>query len=93
MAQENGSTDPMNDPTDGAVGARAQSPMNDPSERAMYITQLKDRVARSAYTVDASAVAEALLRRPAARRSILSDPGVSRFGARIPRGNGSGRQS
>jgi len=61
---------------------------NDPSMRAMHIAQLKERIERSAYTVDTSAVAEALLRRPAARRSIL-DP-VSRPGARSPRANGSG---
>jgi len=93
MAQENSATDPMNDPTDDAVWARAQSPMTDPSERAMYITQLKDRVARSAYTVDASAVAEALLRQPAARRRILPGSAVSRPGARSPQVNGFGRPS
>ena len=60
---------------------------NDPSMRAMYISQLKDRIERSAYTVDAAAVAEALLRRPAARRTILP---VSRPGARSPRATGSG---
>jgi len=54
----------------------------------MYINQLKERIERSAYTVDADAVAEALLRRPAARRSIL--PAVSRPGARSQRANGSG---
>jgi hypothetical protein len=60
---------------------------NDPSMRAMYISQLKDRIERSAYTVDAAAVAEALLRRPAARRTILP---VNRPSARSPRANGSG---
>jgi hypothetical protein len=84
--------DSINGHRDGAVGARARTPINDPSMRAMYITQLKDRVSRSAYTVDADAVAEALLSRPAARRSILPGP-VSRPGARTRRANGSGRQS
>jgi hypothetical protein len=65
--------------------------MNDPSMRAMHISQLKERIERSDYTVDAGAVAEALLRRPAARRTILAP--VSRSGARSPRANGSGRQS
>lgn len=65
--------------------------MNDPSMRAMHINSLKERIGRSAYTVDADAVAEALLRRPAARRSIL--PGVTPRGARTPRANGSGPRS
>jgi anti-sigma-28 factor FlgM len=60
--------------------------MNDPSMRAMHINQLKERIERSAYNVDADAVAEALLRRPAARRSIL--PAVTRPGARNRRANG-----
>jgi hypothetical protein len=82
--------DPMNGHGDGVVRSRATTPpMNDPSMRAMHITQLKDRVARSTYTVDAEAVAEALLSRPAARRTIL--PGVSRAGARSPRANASDR--
>jgi len=71
-----------------APRGHAPIPMNDPSMRAMYINQLKERIERSAYTVDADAVAEALLRRPAARRSIL--PAVSRPGARSQRANGSG---
>jgi hypothetical protein len=83
--------DPMNEHGDGAVGARASSPNIDPSMRAMHINQLKDRVARSTYTVDADAVAEALLSRPAARRFVLPRAGVSRPGARSPRANGSGR--
>jgi Anti-sigma-28 factor, FlgM len=66
----------------------APTPMNDPSMRAMHINQLKERIERSAYTVDADAVAEALLRRPSARRSIL--PAVSRPGARNRSANGSG---
>jgi Anti-sigma-28 factor, FlgM len=64
---------------------------DDPSVRAMHINQLKERIERSAYTVDADAVAEALLRRPAARRTIL--PAVSRAGARSRRANGSGPRS
>ena len=85
--------DSINGHRAGAVGARARTPMNDPSMRAMHINQLKDRVARSAYTVDADAVAEALLSRPAARRSILPAAAVSRPGARSRRANGRGRQS
>ena len=65
--------------------------MNDPSTRAMYIAQLKERIERSAYTVDAAAVAEALLSRPSARRTIL--PGLTRPGARSRRANGSSPQS
>ena len=85
--------DPMNGHRDGAVGARARTTMNDPSMRAMHINQLKDRVARSAYTVDADAVAQALLSRPGARRSILPGAAVSRPGARSRRADGSGPQS
>jgi Anti-sigma-28 factor, FlgM len=65
--------------------------MNDPSMRAMHINSLKERIERSAYTVDADAVAEALLRRPFARRTIL--PGVSRPGARTQRADGSAPRS
>src|SRR3954452_6191324 len=57
-----------------APRAHAPIPMNDPSMRAMHINQLKERIERSAYTVDADAVAEALLRRPAAPRSLLPAP-------------------
>ena len=71
-----------------APRGHAPTPMNDPSMRAMHINSLKERIERSAYTVDADAVAEALLRRPSARRSIL--PAVSRSGARTRRANGSG---
>jgi hypothetical protein len=74
-----------------APRGHAPTPMNDPSMRAMHINQLKERIERSAYTVDADAVAEAMLRRPAARRSIL--PAVSRSDARTRRANGSGPQS
>ena len=70
-----------------APRGHAPTPMNDPSMRAMHINQLKERIERSAYTVDADAVAEALLRRPVARRTIL--PAVSRPGARTQRANGS----
>jgi hypothetical protein len=73
-----------------APRGHAPTPMNDPSMRAMHINQLKERIERSAYTVDADAVAEALLRRPAARRTIL--PAVTRPGARTQRANGAGRQ-
>jgi hypothetical protein len=74
-----------------AQRGRAPTPMNDPSMRAMHINQLKERIERSAYTVDADAVAEALLRRPSARRSILT--AVSRPDARTRRANGSAPQS
>ena len=74
-----------------APRGHAPIPMNDPSMRAMHINQLKERIERSAYTVDADAVAEALLRRPSARRSIL--PGVTRPGARTHRANGSAPRS
>jgi hypothetical protein len=74
-----------------AQRGRAPTPTTDPSMRAMHITQLKERIERSAYTVDADAVAEALLRRPSARRSIL--PAVSRSGARTQRANGSAPRS
>jgi Anti-sigma-28 factor, FlgM len=74
-----------------AQRGQAPTPMNDPSMRAMHINSLKERIERSAYTVDADAVAEALLRRPAARRQIL--PGVTRPGARTPRANGSAPRS
>jgi Anti-sigma-28 factor, FlgM len=74
-----------------APQGHAPTPMNDPSMRAMHITQLKERIERSDYTVDVQAVAEALLRRPAARRTILT--AVSRPGARTQRANGSAPQS
>jgi hypothetical protein len=74
-----------------AQRGHAPIPMNDPSMRAMHINSLKARIERSDYTVDAVAVAEALLRRPAARRTIL--PGVTRPGARTPRANGSAPRS
>jgi hypothetical protein len=74
-----------------APRGHAPIPMNDPSMRAMHINSLKERIERSDYIVDADAVAEALLRRPAARRTIL--PGVNRPGARTPRANGSAPRS
>ena len=74
-----------------AQRGHAPIPMNDPSMRAMHINSLKERIERSAYTVDADAVAEALLRRPFARRTIL--PGVSRPGARTQRADGSAPRS
>src|SRR4051795_3943839 len=67
-----------------APRGHAPIPMtDDPSVRAMHINQLKERIERSAYTVDADAVAQALLRRPSARRTIL--PPRSRPRAAGPR--------
>ena len=81
--------EPDSDSQRRAPRGQAPNPMtDDPSMRAMHINQLKERIERSDYTVDADAVAEALLRRPAARRSIL--PAVSRPGARSRSANGSG---
>ena len=81
--------EPDSHPQRRAPWGHAPNPMiDDPSMRAMHINQLKERIERSAYTVDADAVAEALLRRPSARRSIL--PAVSRPGARNRSANGSG---
>jgi hypothetical protein len=57
--------------------------------RAMQINELKQRIERSAYTVDVNAVAEALLRRPDARRTIMAAMQVSRPGAHTPPVNGS----
>ena len=74
-----------------APRGHAPIPMNDPSMRAMHINSLKERIERSAYTVDPDAVAEALLRRPFARRTIL--PGVTRPGARTQRADGSAPRS
>jgi anti-sigma-28 factor FlgM len=74
-----------------AQRGHAPIPTNDPSMRAMHINSLKERIERSAYTVDADAVAEALLRRPVARRTIL--PGVTRPGARIQPADGSAPRS
>ena len=74
-----------------APRGHAPIPMTDPSMRAMHINNLKERIERSAYTVDAGAVAEALLRRPSARRTIL--PAVSRAGARSRPANGSAPRS
>ena len=81
--------EPDSHPQRRAPWGHAPNPMtDDPSMRAMHINQLKERIERSAYTVDADAVAEALLRRPSARRSIL--PAVSRPGARNRSANVSG---
>ena len=82
---------PDSHPQRRAPRGHAPIPMTDPSMRAMHINNLKERIERSAYTVDADAVAEALLRRPAARRSIL--PAVTRAGAHSRRANGSGPRS
>lgn len=46
----------------------------------MYVKQLKERVEHDTYVVDAHLVAEAMLRRVAARRADA--PAVSRRGAR-----------
>jgi hypothetical protein len=84
--------EPDSHPQRRAPRGHAPIPMtDDPSVRAMHINQLKERIERSAYTVDADAVAEALLRRPSARRTIL--PAVSRAGAHSRRANGSGPRS
>jgi Anti-sigma-28 factor, FlgM len=84
--------EPDSHPQRRAPRGHAPIPMtDDPSVRAMHINQLKERIERSAYTVDADAVAEALLRRPSVRRTIL--PAVSRAGARSRRANGSAPRS
>jgi hypothetical protein len=49
-------------------------------DRIMYVKELKDRVEHDAYVVDPHLVAEALLRRAAARRA--GAPSVTRRGAR-----------
>ena len=46
----------------------------------MYLKELKERVAHDAYVVDPQLVAEALLRRAAARRADV--PSITRRGAR-----------
>jgi hypothetical protein len=58
----------------------------------MHISELKERIERSTYTVDVDAVAAALLRRPDARRTIVSAAQVSRPGAHSPRGSGPPRR-
>ena len=50
------------------------------TERKMYMKQLKERVAHDAYVVDVHQVAEAMLRRAAARRTAA--PTVIRRDAR-----------
>ena len=52
--------------------------------RTMRINDLKDRVARSDYLIDADLVAEALLRHTHMRPSLLGALGVSPRGARTP---------
>ena len=47
----------------------------------MYVKELKERVEHDAYVVDAHLVAEAMMRRVAARRADA--PTVSRRGARV----------
>jgi hypothetical protein len=55
----------------------------------MKIESLKARIASADYTVDADAVAEALIRRIGERRTSPAQPPVSRRGARTrgPRGS------
>jgi hypothetical protein len=59
----------------------------------MHLSDLKERIERSDYTVDTEAVAAALLRRPSARWSILPPSLVSRPGARTPQGSAAPRSS
>jgi hypothetical protein len=51
----------------------------------MHITDIKSRIERSAYTIDAEAVAVALLRHPGTRRALVPTAAVTRPGARIRR--------
>src|ERR671929_101078 len=61
--------EPDSHPQRRAPWGHAPNPMtDDPSMRAMHINQLKDRIERSAYTVDADAVAD---RRARARGEVL----------------------
>jgi hypothetical protein len=50
----------------------------------MYLKEIKERVAHDAYVVDPHLVAEALLRRAAARREDA--PRITRRGVRDPAG-------
>jgi len=50
------------------------------SEHKMYVKELKERVEHDTYVVDAYLVAEALLRRAAARKADA--PSITRRGAR-----------
>jgi hypothetical protein len=50
------------------------------SERMMYFKELKERVEHDTYVIDAHLVAEAMLRRAAARKA--GAPTVTRRGAR-----------
>lgn len=50
------------------------------SEHEMYVKQIKERVEHDTYVVDVHLVAEALLRRAAARRTDA--PTITRRGAR-----------
>jgi hypothetical protein len=63
----------------------------DPSTRAMRNTTLKERIARSDYTFDPHAVAEAILRQAASQGTLLPLPPVSRADARSRPANGSRR--
>lgn len=53
----------------------------DGTERKMYVKELKERLEHDNYVIDAHLVAEAMLRRAAARRADGAPP-VSRGGAR-----------
>ena len=66
--------------TDAEAGKDAENGM----PRAMRINELKDRVAQSAYVVDADAVAAALLRHSHARQSLLGCLGFTPRGAQSP---------
>jgi hypothetical protein len=60
-------------------------------DRGMAVEDLKHRVAGAAYRIDATAVAEAMLRRPAVRALLSAPPVVTpgvgaRSPAPVPRG-------
>ena len=76
---------PIDGHRDGRPPGLIPPPKTDPSMRAMHISDIKQRIERSAYTIDAEAVAVALLRHPGTRRAIAPTPAVSRGGARIRR--------
>jgi Anti-sigma-28 factor, FlgM len=67
--------------------------MSDPSTRAMRIITLKERIARSDYTVDPHAVAEAILRRATSQGTLLPLTPVNRADARSRRANAPRRPS
>jgi anti-sigma28 factor (negative regulator of flagellin synthesis) len=67
--------------TVGDRGKRLANPVTDTSARPMHLMTLKERIARSDYAVDPHAVADALLRSPDARRSIVALPPLARLAA------------